>query len=433
MKKPTKVVFLAVLFLSVFSAGCSNQGNNFNNEISDSPNSGETAVESSDPADDVIIFTEEENNASLSYLSKAYNIRISEEKPKVVLDTDMTFLGDDAFCLSILVQADNTGLIDLVGVTVTGGNSFVSVGTNAALRQLELWGRPDIPVYMGTDEPLNGFRNLEEQRQVVGSIDNWGAMANLDDYVEPQNFHDLGNYYERKWGYSQTTPQEASAVEFLLDIVANNKNEITIISVGSPISIALACEQDADFAPNVNEMIYLGGILGEEGTYTPHADFNCFYDAAAYKVCLNAGFPKQTMIPHEAVNDVQIDKAVYDLLEKKGTTQISRFWVDNQGGLYRRNTNRKDSCADAIAATICLLPSVAAQYQNSCVDINDDITSAEYGKLILNNSDSNNTVSFITGLDTNQYWDFVTDLLCHVSETPDCTYEELISESVSPD
>ena len=57
MKKPTKVVFLAVLFLSVFSAGCSNQGNNFNNEISDSPNSGETAVESSDPADDVNYLT----------------------------------------------------------------------------------------------------------------------------------------------------------------------------------------------------------------------------------------------------------------------------------------------------------------------------------------------------------------------------------------
>ena len=154
MNKPKKVVFLSVLFLSVFSAGCSNQGNNLNNEISDSQNNGETAVESSDPADDVIVFTEEENNASLSYLSQAYNIRIREEKPKVVLDTDMTFLGDDAFCLSILVQADNTGLIDLVGVTVTGGNSFVSVGTNAALRQLELWGRSDIPVYMGTDEPL---------------------------------------------------------------------------------------------------------------------------------------------------------------------------------------------------------------------------------------------------------------------------------------
>ena len=138
---------LLIPFLLIFPAGCSNQRNNFNTD------------------------------ASLSYLSQTYSINISKERPKVVLDTDMTFLGDDAFCLSILVQADNIGLIDLVGVTVTGGNSFVSVGTNAALRQLELWGRSDIPVYIGTDEPLNGFRDLEDQRQVVGSIDNWGAIS----------------------------------------------------------------------------------------------------------------------------------------------------------------------------------------------------------------------------------------------------------------
>ena len=427
MKKQKMPFFLLVPFLLIFLAGCSNQGNHSNTEILDNPNNRETAAESSDPSEDVIKFTEEEDNASLCYLSQTYGISISEEKPKVVLDTDMTFLGDDAFCLSILVQADNIGLIDLVGVTVTGGNSFVSVGTNAALRQLELWGRSDIPVYMGTDEPINGFRNLEDQRQVVGAIDNWGAMADLDNYVEPQNYHDLGRYYERRWGYSQTIPQEAPAVEFLLDIVSNNKNEVTIISVGSPISIALACQQDAAFAQNVSEIIYLGGIMGEEGTYTPYADFNCFYDATAYKVCLNAGFPKQTMIPHEVVDDVEIDKAVYDLLEEKGTTRISRFWVENQGGLYRRDTNRRDSCADAIAAIIYLIPSVANQYQNSYADINDDITSAEYGILILDHSDSNHNILLITELDTNQYWEFITDLLCHVSDTSNGTYEELES------
>ncbi len=432
MNKQKNGFLLLVLLLLIFPSGCSNQGNHFNTEILDSKNDGETVVESSAPAEDVIEFTEEENNASLSYLSRACGVRVSEEKPKVVLDTDMTFLGDDAFCLSILVQADNIGLIDLAGVTVTGGNSFVAVGTNAALRQLELWGRPDIPVYIGTDEPLNGFRNLEDQRKVVGAIDNWGAMAKLDSYVEPKNFHDLGNYYERKWGYSQTMPQEVSAVEFLLDIVSNNKNEITIISVGSPISIALACQQDAHFAQNVNEIIYLGSMLGEGGAYTPYADFNCFYDATAYKVCLNAGFPKQTMIPHEVVNDVKIDKAVYDLLEEKGATQISSFGVDNQGGLYRRNTNRKDSCADAIAATIYLIPSVVVRYQDFHADINDDIKSAEYGKLILDDSVSKNNVSFVAELDTNQYWDFITDLLCHVSDMPNCTYEGLISESMPP-
>lgn len=416
----------------MFPAGCSSRTDYFNAENADSQSSAETPAEASDPAETVIRFTEEENNASLRYLSQTYGISVSEEKPKVVLDTDMTFLGDDAFCLSILVQADTIGLIDLVGVTITGGNSFVSVGTNAALRQLELWGRSDIPVYIGTDEPLNGFRNLEEQREIVGFIDNWGAMADPDNYVEPQNFHDLGKYYERKWGYSETTPQEESAVEFLLELVSAHKNEVTIISVGSPISIASACQQDAGFAQNVKEIIYLGGILGEEGTYTPYADFNCFYDATAFKVCLHADFLKQTMIPHEVVKDVQVNRAVYDLLEEKGTTQISRFWVDNQGGLYRRNADRTDSCADAIAATVCLMPSVVMQSQNYCVDINDDTASAEYGKLILNASSGEHDISFVTQLDAGKYWDFITDLLCQVSDTPDRTYEERISENDLP-
>lgn len=107
------------------------------------------------------------------------------------------------------------------------------------------------------------------------------------------------------------------------------------------------------------------------------------------------------------------------LLEEKGTTQISRFRVDNQGGLYRRNTNRKDSCADAIAATVFLMPSVVTQFQNYCVDINDDTASPEYGKLILNASTGEHDISFVTQLDAGKYWNFITDLLCQVSETTD--------------
>lgn len=126
-------------FLIIFLSGCSNQRNNFDTGITENQSHVETKIESSDAVEEIIRFTKEEDNASLNYLSQVYRIHISEEKPKVILDTDMTFLGDDAFCLSVLVQADNIGLIDLVGVTVTGGNSFVSVGTNAALRQLELW------------------------------------------------------------------------------------------------------------------------------------------------------------------------------------------------------------------------------------------------------------------------------------------------------
>lgn len=94
------------------------------------------------------------------YLKGQYDLEFTEVPRKVILDCDMTYLGDDAMCMCILAQADNIGLIDLLGVTITGGNSFVASGTNAALNQLEAIGREDIPVYMGTDVPLNGFRDM---------------------------------------------------------------------------------------------------------------------------------------------------------------------------------------------------------------------------------------------------------------------------------
>ena len=96
--------------------------------------------------------------AAAEYLVSEYNINFGGTVPKVIIDCDMTYLYDDAMCMCILVQADSLGLIDLLGVTITGGNQFVSYGTNSALVQLERIGRSDIPVYMGTDIPKRSRR-----------------------------------------------------------------------------------------------------------------------------------------------------------------------------------------------------------------------------------------------------------------------------------
>ena len=79
---------------------------------------------------------------------------------KVIFDTDIAFLNDDALAMFILTQADKAGSLQLLGVTTAGGNVFIPEATNAALRQLELIGRTDVKVYQGVDEPLAGFRNM---------------------------------------------------------------------------------------------------------------------------------------------------------------------------------------------------------------------------------------------------------------------------------
>lgn len=131
---------------------------------------------------------------------------------------------------------------------------------------------------MGTDIPLNGVRDLTEQEKIVGRIDHWGAMYHFDEYVEPEDI---------------------SAVDFMIDQVSRYPHEVTLISVGAATNIAMACQKDSNFASGTAGIVYMGTTIEEQGTFTPYADFNCFYDADAYDVCLNSDFPAQMVVPHD--------------------------------------------------------------------------------------------------------------------------------------
>ena len=362
--------------------------------------------------------------ASAEYIIKEYNLNLGEIVPKVILDCDMSYLYDDAMCMCILAQADTLGLIDLLGVTITGGNQFVSYGANSALVQLERIGRADIPVYMGTDIPINGVRDLEAQAEIVGQIDRYGSMHHFDEYVEPEKYHALGSYYERKWGYSDTEVQEQNSVDFLVEQVSNYKGEVTIISVGAATNVALACEKDASFAANTAGIIYMGTIIEGKGTYTPYADFNVFYDAEAFDFCLKSAFPSQTVIPHDAAETAVLNKAVFDLIDAKDDTPISDFWIDNWYSQYRRNTHYKSSCTDAIAAVVLLNPNVIQEERMLSLEINTDVNSPEYGRTI---SGENGDVRVVMAVDTALYWDFVTDILCQMQNKADVDYAHFVS------
>ena len=64
-------------------------------------------------------------------------------KEKVILDTDMVVLFDDGVAMMMLANHPD---VELLGVTIVPGNTWVAEGTAYALRQLELLQRTDIPV-----------------------------------------------------------------------------------------------------------------------------------------------------------------------------------------------------------------------------------------------------------------------------------------------
>lgn len=295
------------------------------------------------------------------------------------------------------------------------------------LVQLEQIGREDIPVYMGTDIPLGGIRDLTEQEKIVGSIDNWGAMYHFDEYVEPKDYHNLGDLYERKWGYSETEAEDIGAVDFMIEQVSCYPHEVTLISVGAATNIAMACQKKEDFASEAAGIVYMGTIIEEQGAFTPYADFNCFYDADAYEVCLNSDFPTQMVIPHDASKTVVLNKAVFDLLDAKNDTMAAAFWLENQYSQYQRNVNYKQRCSDAMAAVCFLNPNVITSKEMLSLKVNTDVESPYYGQVTA--SEGNSNIQVIFAVDAESYWNFVTDLLCEMTQKSEQDYSYYVTSN----
>ena len=100
----------------------------------------------------------------------------SDNRQKIILDTDMVELFDDGIAMMMLAKAPN---IDLLGVTVVAGNTWVSEGTAYAIRQLEAIGITDIPVLQGIRLPFapNRVENMKKKSSCLVSAK--GIQAHL--------------------------------------------------------------------------------------------------------------------------------------------------------------------------------------------------------------------------------------------------------------
>ena len=94
-------------------------------------------------------------------------------REKVLLDTDMVEFFDDGVAMVMLANAPN---IELLGVTVLSGNSWVEEGTAYALHHLAMEGVDKVPVVPGLEYPLRPQRHelFEIERATMGmGHDSW--------------------------------------------------------------------------------------------------------------------------------------------------------------------------------------------------------------------------------------------------------------------
>jgi inosine-uridine nucleoside N-ribohydrolase len=212
-------------------------------------------------------------------------------KPRrIILDVDPGI--DDAMAILLALHSPE---LRVEAITTVSGNVMVDLGTENALKLLELAGRPDVPVARGAKYPL-----LKKPTTALIHGENGLGEVELPAPSKP--------------------PDPRHAADLLIDIVSANPGEITLIMVGPLTNLALALSKVPDIRHAIPAIILMGGSISR-GNVTPVAEFNISTDAEAAKIVFDSGIPI-TMVDLEATAQAMLTRAhLVDL--HKGASPIA--------------------------------------------------------------------------------------------------------------
>lgn len=203
-------------------------------------------------------------------LSSAQN----DDSIPIIFDTDFAMPPqDDALALMLALQSPE---LDILGVTTVAGNRSLEQATSDVLRMLEIAERADIPVYEGANLPL-------VHRVSDFAVRSWGTWYSDEPPPEPYG------------GFAKKKIEDESAAAYIEREVLANPGEVTIVALGPLTNIALAIQNNPDFAAKVKQLYIMGGAVASlpdgAGNITPNAEYNFWVDPEAARITLRSGIP----------------------------------------------------------------------------------------------------------------------------------------------
>jgi purine nucleosidase len=115
-------------------------------------------------------------------------------------------------------------------------------------------------------------------------------------------------------------------VDYLIERVLAEPNEISLFPIGPLTNIAMAIRKEPRFAKAVKDLVIMGGAILEHGNSTPQAEFNIYVDPHAAHIVFHSGIPI-TLIPLDVTHKCLLEQKHVDRLMKIDSP-ISRFIRD---------------------------------------------------------------------------------------------------------
>jgi len=227
----------------------------------------------------------------------------------LIIDSDPGL--DDALAIGLAVARPE---IDLLAVTTVGGNADVRHCTTNALRLLELYGRPDIPVAEGSAGALFG--------QIVRATEIHGEAGIGSTQLPP----------------SSSEASAEGAADLIAAILRSHSEPVVIAPIGPLTNIALLLRLHPDLASRIAHICLMGGSIGD-GNTTVSAEFNVYADPEAAAIVFEAGVPI-TMMGLDVTHQAVLFKPAVERLRKLGTSsgaiaaELLDYALEREGQWY---------------------------------------------------------------------------------------------------
>lgn len=178
-----------------------------------------------------------------------------EQMKKVILDTDIGSDIDDAVALAYLLKQPKC---KLMGITTVSGQPVERAKLASALCIAA--GKPDVPIYPGTEAPILAAQRQPEAIQTP-ALENWKH---------------------------ETDFPRGEAVEFLRRTIRQHPGEISLLAIGPMTNIGLLFAQDPEIPGLLKELVLMCGVFENGIPHLPHGEWNAVCDPHATAVVYRA-------------------------------------------------------------------------------------------------------------------------------------------------
>jgi len=228
--------------------------------------------------------------------------------------------------------------------TVRGNVSALQAAVNSRLI-LRIFGREDIPVYAGCEQPIIG----PPQPQWEGHGSNGFGGVVFDNSWLPARLRDV--HYD-----DQASSSKEHAVSALVRLLSEHPGS-DVIALGPLTNIALAVRLCPSIIGSVRSIVVMGGSLIGRGNSSLSAEYNFLSDPEAANIVVSAFSAKQlALVPWETTEKHALSLQQFEVLTG-ASTKTARF--------LKQVCSNYERMVRAVLATQGALPSSSASLASS--------------------------------------------------------------------